>query len=148
MLDREFDELVEGIQEWMEDLNEIKNSKDLVVISLDQYEGAFEEGEIKKITAILSLFMVPFKNLIIRTFDYKVLNETIKNYNLMDKNYLTDHQKEKLEELISFYNEKIYTMKLWDRIEDGKDIFYKVVLDEEGNKKSVEIKEEVILTNK
>ena len=142
MLDWEFDELVEDIQEDMENLNKKRNPEDLIVMSLDHYENAFEEGEIKKITIILSMFMVPFKNLIIRTFDYKVLNETIKNYSIMDKNYLTNHQKEKLEEMINFYNEKIYMMKLWNGVEDGKDIFYQVVLDEEGNKKLVEMKEE------
>ena len=142
MLDWEFDELIEDIQIDMEDSNEDLDPRELIAASLDDYESDIVKGEVEEITVILSMFMTPFKNLIMKTSDYNILNKTIEKYNLMDKNNFTNHQKEKLEEMISFYNEKIYMMKLWNGREDGKDIFYKVVLDEEGNKKLIEIKEE------
>ena len=49
--------------------------------------------------------------------------------------------------MIKKYDENIYIMKLWGRDENRREVFRQVVLDEEGNKKLVEIKEEVILTN-
>ena len=142
MLDWEFDEIIEDVQECMEDFNENTDPRDLVARTLDYYEDALKEGEIEKIINVLPMFIVPFKNLIMKTSDYNILSNIIEEYNLIDKNNLTRHQKDKLEEMIKKYDENIYIMKLWGRDENRREVFRQVVLDEEGNKKLVEIKEE------
>ena len=60
----------------------------------------------------------------------------------MDKNKFKINKKEKLEEMINFYNENIHKIKLWGRDKERREIFRQVVLDEKGNKILVEIKEE------
>ena len=141
MLDWEFDELIEDIQIDMEDSNEDLDPRELIAASLDDYESDIVKGEVEEITVILSMFMTPFKNLIMKTSDYNILNKTIEKYNLMDKNNFTNHQKEKIEEMIDFYNENIHKIKLWGRDKERREIYHQVVLDEQGNRILLEIKE-------
>lgn len=144
MLDWEFDELVDDVLVGVEDSNLYLNPISVVAVNLDDYESAIINGEVEEVTVILSIFMTPFKNLIMKTYDYNILNEIIEKYNSMDKNRFTKHQKEVLEEMIRFYDENIYKMKLWGRDKDEKEIFRQVILDEDGNKKLVEIKNESV----
>ncbi|MCP1226453.1 hypothetical protein [Sebaldella sp. S0638] len=139
MLDSEFDELMEDVEESVKEFNETTDLKDLIARSLDYYEELLEEGEIERLTAILSIFGVAFKNLLMTTFNYNFLNETIKNYDLMNKSNFTNHQKEKLEEMIDFYNENIGKMKIWCGTKNDEKVFCRIIFDEDGNKKMVKI---------
>ncbi|MCP1226454.1 hypothetical protein [Sebaldella sp. S0638] len=144
MLDWEFDELIEDVQEGMKMAKEDSDHFSLMAICLNDFENAFEIGEISEIIVILSMFIIQFECLVIKSGHYKLLEETIKKYVEMDKENITLHQKRKIEETIDFYNKNIEKMKIWCGTKNNEKVFCQIIFDEDGNKKMVEIGENIL----